>query len=144
VSKEAFDMGTLVPDQGGFGAVWNNDAYRRARAHFAAAGGPGHDAAGPLCLRCPWPPFLRHLFSLNDGKVLFNYHQTLRGRDPVLHEGFDRLCRVRFGLSLEEFVARGEVHPMQELLVGHESPGETADFVRFFEDHLDGDARPVG
>ena len=144
VSKEAFDMGTLVPDQGGFGAVWNNDAYRRARAHFAAAGGPGHDAAGPLCLRCPWPPFLRHLFSLNDGKVVFNYHQTLRGRDPVLHEGFDRLCRVRFGLSLEEFVARGEVHPMQELLVGHESPGETADFVRFFEDHLDGDARPVG
>ncbi len=135
VSQEVHDMGTIEPGRTSFGDIWNGDSYRRARAHFAGDPSEHANATSALCTRCPWPPFIPHLYSLNDARVFGGFHKVMHGADPDLVEAFDQICRLRYGASVTEFCTNPRI-AADFLFVGHEDAASTAGFVRFVETHL--------
>ena len=138
VAKAEHDMGEIVPRSIGFGDVWNDARYRKARAAVAESEHPDLADVDTLCTRCPYPKEVRHIYSIHDFKVLRQFQSVFQGKDPALEKGFDLFSQMRYGVSLETAADDRFALPLTHLFVGSESRNGTADFVEFIERNLPG------
>jgi MoaA/NifB/PqqE/SkfB family radical SAM enzyme len=87
-AKEEDDFGKVIPGEVGFREIWNNDRYRKSRAAFAGRDVPGLAGVDTVCVRCYFPKFVQHLYSLHDQKVINQFKRVFNGTDPVLERAF--------------------------------------------------------
>lgn len=142
VSQQAYDMGNMVPGKVSFGDVWNGDAFRNVRAHFAGKSAAPPSSESPLCIRCPWPQFIQQLFSINDAKVIAGFHEVAADADPLMVEAFDLFTQIRYGVTTEAF-SRSSGVPGDYLFVGNEGVKATAAFVNFVRTYLPEEQLPA-
>ena len=135
VAKAEYDLGEVVPGRTGFGDVWNNARFQTARAAFAGADAPAQ-RADSVCLRCPYPAGIQHLYSVHDAKVLRQFVAVFGGRDRLLEPAFELFSRARYGVPLQVSAAEGFSPGFSHLFVGDEARGSTARFVDFVEQKL--------
>ena len=89
VTRDEFDFGQVVPDRTSFADVWNNELFRKSRADFAGTPEAGLESVQSVCSQCPLSPFMHHLYSLHDFKVMAQFQQVLKGSDPRLDRAFE-------------------------------------------------------
>ena len=149
LTKEDYDFGRVEPGQSSFADVWNNDLYRKSRAAFAGTRIDDLKDVESVCSRCPLSPFMYHMYSLHDFKVIAQFERVLKGTDPRIDRAFDLLSRARYAVSSEELVSRGELRPPAHMFE-RQTTAQTADFVAFFEEQLSDiglcrdTSRPIG
>jgi len=136
VAKDEYDFGELAPGSASFREVWNNPAYQKSRAAFAAKDAQHLGHVETICTRCPYPATLHHLYSVHDAKVIGQFHRQFAGSDPVLEEAFDLFTWARYGSSVSAMCRNGISLSADCIFVGHESQPDIAEFVSFFEDRL--------
>lgn len=132
VVKEKDDFGTVTPGETTFADVWNNDLYRKSRAVFANKEIPELDGVDTVCLRCPYPKSIQHLYSVHDFKVLKQFRNVFKGSDVSLEKAFNLFCTARYCLSLDE-LCEASFPPLEVLLTGRETRKDTAAFVEYVE-----------
>jgi len=142
VQEEAEDFGVVAPGQTKFSDVWNNDRVRKARSAFAGRRLPELDKVDTICARCPIPPYMYQLFSMQDWKVSMRLGTVLRGSDPILDKAFDLISRCRYGVApeaLEQHLAKPGA------ILGTGDPTVVSDFVEYFETNFlpAGDLEPL-
>jgi MoaA/NifB/PqqE/SkfB family radical SAM enzyme len=141
VPKQEDDFGVFGPGHGRFADVWNNELFAASRAAFSGSGTADVKALDTVCVRCPVPRFMHHLYSLHDFKVLAQFQRLFHGADAVLEEAFELLSQARYGMSTADLFPDGTFQP-PERPFGTEGadPSKTDAFVRFFEERLLGKA----
>lgn len=132
VTKQEYDFGRVEPGRTTFADVWNNAHYRTSRAAFSGVGANGLDGAQTICTRCPLSPFMHHMYSLHDFKVIAQFERVLKGSDPRLDQAFDLLSRARYGVSGAALDPPGAFGPPAQLLERQHAE-QTESFVSFVE-----------
>lgn len=132
VAKEDYDFGQLKPGETSFADVWNNPFYQKSRADFAGKHIAEFDGVNNICARCPLSPFMFHMYSLHDFKVLAQFQQVLQGSDAGLDQAFDLLSKARYGISIEELIPPGRLQQPEQLLE-RDDPQQAAEFVQYYE-----------
>ena len=142
-ARDRDDFGVVVPGVTRFADVWNNDLFKASRAAFSSHAAAKVDLLETICTKCPYPTFLQHLYSVHDGKVISQFANVFKGKEPILEHAFDLLSRARTGFSVEKLVERGGFAPIDRLFVGHEQEQATTEFVAFFEQQVIDEPAPI-
>ena len=134
-SKDRDDFGTVVPGSVRFADVWNNARLRRSRASFAGKALEGLDHVDTVCLRCYFPKFVQHIYTLHDTKVVARFYRCFKGSEPLLEGAFDLLTRSRYGRRAHALLRRGVFHPLM-MALGNGNEKNTRPFVEYFGQKL--------
>jgi MoaA/NifB/PqqE/SkfB family radical SAM enzyme len=142
-AADKYDFGTVVPGRVRFADVWNNKRCCAARAHWAGKPVPETAENTSLCVRCPFPRWVQHNYSLHDMMVMAQYFRVLGGRDAVLDEAFHRLATLRYGPKAQ-FLFRPDFDRNEWLQIQLAGGNESymTPFTEFYERHLLHSATP--
>ena len=137
VPGEEDDFGNLVAGSVRFADVWNNDRVQSSRAAFAGQIAPGSPQAETVCMSCPLPTFMHHMYSLHDFKVLRQCDRVFTGSEPTLERAFRLLGRTWYGPPVDDLY-RQEVsfQLLLQLFAMDANERDMKPFVQFCEDNL--------
>lgn len=133
VMTEKHDVGTFEPGQAPFAAIWNNDIVKSGRASFSEQQADGFEKAEHICTACPLPPFIHHMYSYHDYKVVARFNQLFGDTEPLLKQAFELFSQNRYGASVDELTKS----PIPEHPFGVETPQGIAEFVNFVQENLE-------
>ncbi len=128
---EQHDFGK-VDSRATFADVWNNELYQKSRADFAGRQAEVPDRSPTVCGKCPLSPFMYHLYSLHDFKVIAQFDRAIGEAAPELDHAFDLLCQARYGIPKSNIVPEGTRWAPTQMLE-HQDAERTRAFVDFYE-----------
>lgn len=108
VAKEQDDFGSVQARESSFADVWNNDLYVASRLAFAGKPRASLEHVETVCLRCYFPKYVQHVYSMYDPQVATRFREVFGASEPAMAEAFDLLAGDGDPASPAQFVAHCE------------------------------------